>query len=219
MFNAISGILSYKGLDLVRVDSNGIEWEFSVPSRAVDAFGMTGDRTRVLCWLLHREDQMRLYGFPTEAERAVFLELLTVDGIGPKQALKILGGIGADDLERALDSEDLARLESIPGLGKKTAQKLVFSLKGKLPSAVRQAAGAKEPHEDIIRALVEMGYDRRRAADCIRALVDQSAGMTDGQPGNHPTGQSGNHPAGLPGRPEERERELFRRAIVELSGT
>jgi holliday junction DNA helicase RuvA len=199
MYNAVSGILCHKGLDLVRVDNNGVEWEFSVPSRSVDAFGMMGDRVRVLCWLLHREDQMRLYGFPTESERAVFVELLSVDGIGPKQALKILGGIGAEDLERALDAEDLARLESIPGLGKKTAQKLVFSLKGKLPSVGRIGAEAQEPHADIIRALAEMGYDRKRAADIIRQIVAEG--------GNLPT------------KADDRERELFRRAIVELSGT
>jgi len=199
MYNAIIGTLCHKGLDLIRVDNNDIEWEFSVPSRSVDAFGMIGDRVRVLCWLLHREDQLRLYGFPTESERSVFIELLTVDGIGPKQALKILGGIGAEDLERALDTEDLARLESIPGLGKKTAQKLVFSLKGKLPSVVRPGAEAQEPHSDITRALAEMGYDRKRAADIIRQLAAESGS--------------------LPGKADERERELFRRAIVELSGS
>ncbi len=199
MYNAISGTLCHKALDLIRVDNNGIEWEFSVPSRSVDSFGMLGDRVRVLCWLLHREDLMRLYGFPTESERAVFIELLTVDGIGPKQALKILGGIGAEDLERALDAEDLARLESIPGLGKKTAQKLVFSLKGKLPSVGRTSPEAQEPHADIIRALAEMGYDRKRASDLIRQLV----------------AEAGN----LPAKADDRERELFRRAIVELSGS
>lgn len=199
MFNAISGTLCHKGLDLIRVDNNGMEWEFSVPSRSVDAFGLIGDRVRVLCWLLHREDQMRLFGFPTESERAVFQELLTVDGIGPKQALKILGGIGAEDLERALDAEDLARLESIPGLGKKTAQKLVFSLKGKLPTIGRNGPETQEPHADIIRALAEMGYDRKRASDIIRQIAAESST--------------------LPAKADDRERELFRRAIVELSGS
>ncbi len=197
MFNAIRGTLCYKGADSIRVDNNGIEWELTVPARSVDSFGRLGEETRALCWLLHREDQMRLFGFASEAERAIFLELLTVDGIGPKQAIKILGGIGADDLERALDAEDLARLEAVPGLGKKTAQKLVFSLKGKLPS--RDAATRIEPagpHDDILRALVDMGYDRRRAIDAI--------GRMEARPG-------------LPEATADRERELFRRVIVELS--
>ncbi|PKL26795.1 MAG: Holliday junction branch migration protein RuvA [Spirochaetae bacterium HGW-Spirochaetae-3] len=195
MFNAIRGTLCYKGADTIRLDNNGVEWEFSVPARSVDSFGRLGDESRVLCWLLHREDQMRLFGFCSEAERTVFIELMTVDGVGPKQALKILGGIGADELERALEAEDLARLETIPGLGKKTAQKLVFTLKGKLPSRLSPAAQAPGgPHEDIARALVDMGYDRRRVTDAL-ARIDP----------------------GLPEAFPERERELFRRAIVELS--
>ncbi|HUW70708.1 MAG TPA: Holliday junction branch migration protein RuvA [bacterium] len=197
MFNAIRGTLCYKGADSIRVDNNGIEWELSVPARSVDSFGRIGDETRALCWLLHREDQMRLFGFASESERAIFMELLTVDGIGPKQAIKILGGIGADDLERALDTEDLARLEAVPGLGKKTAQKLVFSLKGKLPSRVSTtSAEPAGPHDDIVRALVDMGYDRRRVLDAII--------MIESKPG-------------LPDAAADRERELFRRVIIELS--
>lgn len=200
MINAISGTLVHKGADSIRVENHGIEWEFSVPARSVDAFGRVGDQTRVLAWLLHREDQMRLFGFPAEDERAVFHELLTVEGIGPKQALKILGGIGAADLERALDSEDLARLESIPGLGKKTAQKLVFSLKGKLPSSQppRPGADADGPYEDIVRALVDLGYERRKAQDAVRtAAADPAIAAVE---------------------PAEREREIFRRAMMALSG-
>ncbi|HOX92074.1 MAG TPA: Holliday junction branch migration protein RuvA, partial [Spirochaetales bacterium] len=164
MINAISGILSHKASDAIRVDNNGIEWELSVPARSVDSFGRIGETTRVLCWLLHREDQMHLYGFPSETERSVFIQLMSVDGIGPKQAVKILGGIGASELERALELEDLARLEAVPGLGKKTAQKLVFSLKGKLPSAFGESSRPeqqKHPFEDIVRALCDLGYDRR----------------------------------------------------------
>lgn len=197
MFNAVRGTLCYKGADTIRVDNQGVEWEFSVPARSVDSFGRLGDEARVLAWLLHRDDQMRLYGFVSEAERSIFLELMSVDGIGPKAALKILGGIGAAELETALESEDLARLESIPGLGKKTAQKLVFTLKGKLPSRMAaQAALLAGPHDDIVRALVDMGYDKRKVVDAV-TRVDAEL------------------PASLP----ERERELFRRAIVELSAS
>lgn len=197
MFNAIRGTLCYKGSDTIRVDNNGVEWEFSVPASSVDTFGRIGDECRVLCWLLHRDDQMRLYGFPREAERTVFLELMSVDGIGPKQALKILGGIGVADLEAALESEDLARLESVPGLGKKTAQKLVFTLKGKLPSRVGSSpSAAPGKFDDIARVLIDMGYDRRRVSQAL-VKVDAS----------------------LPEASKDREQELLRRAIVELSAS
>ncbi|MBU0928740.1 MAG: Holliday junction branch migration protein RuvA [Spirochaetes bacterium] len=197
MFNAVRGTLCYKGADSIRIDTYGVEWEFAVPARSVDSFGRLGDEARVLCWLLHRDDQMRLFGFASESERSVFVELMGVDGIGPKQALKILGGIGADELESALEAEDLARLESIPGLGKKTAQKLVFTLKGKLPSRLAsRGLAATGPHEDIMRALVDMGYDRRRVSETLARLD-----------------------ADMPASTPERERELLRSAIVELSAS
>jgi Holliday junction DNA helicase RuvA len=201
MYNAISGTLSYKGPDYIRIDNHGIEWECSVPSRSVDLFGSIGDQVRALVWLLHREDGMRLFGFATESERAVFLELLGVDGIGPKAAIKILGGISPGELERALESEDLSRLEAVPGLGKKTAQKLVFSLKGKLPSALVQKGGAPTAgaHEDIVRALVDMGYDRKRCVEAVNAIAADADISSV--------------------RAEEREREIFRRVIVGLSGS
>jgi len=197
MYNAISGTLVYKGPDYIRVDNSGIEWEMSAPSRSIDRFGRIGDPVRVLTWLLHREDGMRLYGFVSEAERAIFLELNTV--IGPKQAMKILGGIGPDELEAALDNEDLARLQLVPGLGKKMAEKLVFSLKGKLPHSGGSATAAKVagPNEDIVRALVDLGYDRRRCVEAVAALASTAAVLA------------------LP--EAEREREIFRRCIVELS--
>lgn len=199
MINAISGTLCHKGIDSIRIDTHGIEWEFLVPVRSVDAFGRVGENARVLAWLLHRDDQMRLFGFPTESERAIFLELLGVDGIGPKQALKILSGIGADELDRALETEDMARLEAIPGLGKKTAQKLVFALKGRLPSSLQAARPeVAGPHDDIVRALADLGYDRKRAAETVRSIASETSA--------------------LPVDPSERERELFRRAMVSLSG-
>lgn len=211
MINAIRGTLCHKGADTIRVDNNGIEWEFSVPARSVDAFGRLGDEARVLCWLLHREDQMRLYGFKDEAERAVFMELLGVDGIGPKQALKILGGIGASELEAALEAEDLSRLSAVPGLGKKTAQKLVFSLKGRLPASLGSTSPVPSgPHEDIARALVDMGYDRKSVAEALARAEAALSGNGSGGTAVSPHGDGAAEPAEL-------ERELFRRAIVELS--
>lgn len=199
MFNALNGKLVHKGPDYIHLDTGGVEWELATPARSVDAFGHTGQAIRVLVWLQVREDSLRMYGFSTEAERRLFLDLIAVDGIGPKQAMKILGGIGPQELERALDHEDLARLEAVPGLGKKTAQKLVFALKGRLPKAVE---GSTEPglpaeHQDIVRALADLGYDRRR---CV-AVVGQLAAS----------------PAIRETAAEDRERELFRQAIVALS--
>lgn len=199
MINSITGIITYKSLDILRVENSFIEWEFLVPSRAIDLFGKLGDETRVICWLLHRDDQMRLFGFPDEVERSFFLELMTVDGIGPRQALKILSGIAPNDLESALEAEDSARLESVPGLGKKTAQKMLFALKGKLPSAVAAGGKAEEPriHDDIVKALQDLGYDRKRAGEAVAKIAK---GMDEKEL-------------------RENEQEIFRKAIIALSGS
>jgi len=139
---------------------------------------------------------MRLFGFADETRRNTFLELLKVEGIGPKGALKIMGGIGQEDLERALEAGDLARLEAVPGLGKKTAQKMLLALKGKLVHAPADSP-AESPYGDLIEALAEMGYERRAAAGAIaRAEKDAPAGLS--QP--------------------EKEKLLFKNAIVYLSG-
>ena len=93
MFNSINGRLSEKRADTICIETGGVEWELAVPARSVDDFGLIGDDARAFTWLHHYEDGMRLYGFPSEADRAAFRELMKVEGIGPKQALRILSGI------------------------------------------------------------------------------------------------------------------------------
>ena len=93
MFNSISGRITAKLPNTLYIENNGIEWDLMVSSLALDSFGLVGDTARVYVWLYHREDQMRLYGFPSPEERDIFLELTKVDGIGPKQAVRILSSI------------------------------------------------------------------------------------------------------------------------------
>jgi Holliday junction DNA helicase RuvA len=144
--------------------------------------------------LYHREDQLKLYGFATAAERDVFLDLMKVEGIGPRQAQKILSGIEVHRLVEALEREDLGLLGSITGIGPKTAQKMLLKLRGKLSILQPTGAGLEE---DLAGALIGMGFERRAArtavAAAMRALRDSA----------------------LPR--EELERELFRRSIALLS--
>jgi Holliday junction DNA helicase RuvA len=198
MFNSIRGIVSGKGSEALFVFSGDIEWEIAMPASDIQGFSLNKE-CRVFTWLYHREDQMKLFGFADERRRATFLELLKVEGIGPKGALKILGGIGQDDLEKALENGDLARLEAVPGLGKKTAQKMILSLKGKLVHA-QDIPAVSSPMNDLVEALTAMGYDRRAAADALvkaEAAIASDGKMTDAQ----------------------KEKLLFKEAIVYLSGT
>ena len=195
MFNSIQGMITEKLADSVYILCKGIEWDISVPPTDIGRLPPVGKEARIFTWLYHREDQMKLYGFAEEERRATFLELLKVEGVGPRAALKILGGIGQQELETALANEDLARLEAVPGLGKKTAQKMILALKGKLISS---KAGPESPYGDLVEALVGMGYERRAAAEALnQAEKELPPGLSEA----------------------EKEKLLFKQAIVYLSST
>jgi len=195
MFNSIQGVYNGKSADGVFVITGGVEWEIAMPLSDIESLPRVGGECRIFTWLYHREDMMKLYGFADETRRNTFLELLKVEGIGPKGALKIMGGIRQDDLERALEAGDLARLEAVPGLGKKTAQKMLLALKGKLVHAVA-ASPVTSQYNDLVEALAEMGYDRRAAAEAI-ALAEKDL------------------PKNLSS--DEREKLLFKNAIMQLT--
>jgi len=195
MFNSIRGIITEKLADSVYILSGGVEWSIAVPATDITLLPQVGEEGRIFTWLYHREDQMKLYGFCAQERRITFLELLKVEGIGPKGALKIMGGIGQEELEKALEDEDLARLEAVPGLGKKTAQKMILALKGKLAMA---KTSSETPYGDLVEALAEMGYDKRAAAEVLSRAE-----------GELPPGASG----------EEKEKLLFKQAIVYLSSS
>ena len=197
MFNSIRGIVNEKSGETVLLLTGGLEWEIAMPATDIDLLPTAGGECRVFTWLYHREDQMRLFGFSDETRRNTFLELLKVEGIGPKGALKIMGGIRQEELERALETGDLARLEAVPGLGKKTAQKMLLALKGKLVHTLA-ASPASSQYGDLVEALVEMGYEKRVAVEAItRAGADLPSGLS----------------------PAEKEKLLFKNAIVYLSGS
>jgi holliday junction DNA helicase RuvA len=205
MFNSISGTVTGKTLSSIFIESSGIEWDILVSSISLDSFGSIGARARVFTWLYHREDAMRLFGFASSRERDLFLDLQKVEGIGPKQALKILSSITVPELEAALDGEDVSRLEAAPGIGKKTAQKMILALKGKLTrvddTGKSRASDRAGEHEDIVRALTDMGFDRKAAIAAVEEIAREIA-------------SSGTAPAHTDASAEQ---EIFRRAIIALS--
>jgi len=194
MFNSIRGLLCARNSESVFVLSGDIEWEITMPLN--DSYSLPlNSECRIFTWLYHREDQMKLFGFIDERRRTAFLELLKVEGIGPKGAVKIMGGISQDDMEKALENGDIARLEAVPGLGKKTAQKMILSLKGKLVQSVDVKIASE--YNDLVEALSAMGYDRRAAAEAlVKAEANICTDLTE----------------------IDREKQLFKEAIVLLSG-
>jgi Holliday junction DNA helicase RuvA len=195
MFNSISGEITFKDEERLFLYSGSVEWEIHISRSSSDDLPEVGREARVYVFLYHRDDQMRLYGFSQSLERDVFLDLLKVEGVGPRQALKILSGVEVGRFIDALEAEDLDLLSTIPGVGKKTAQKIMLKLKGRLK--VSTPAGISL-EEDITNALVGMGFDRRSA----RSAVSSAARiLRDGEL-----------------KAEELEKELFKSALSQLSG-
>ena len=198
MFNSITGILTGKGNASAFIDTYGIEWEIFVTHFTLEKLNLE-EKVKLYTWLQHREDQMQLFGFYSLKERTMFLDLTKVEGIGPKQAMKILSSITPDNLEIALENGDIARLQSISGIGKKTAQKMTLALKGKLTLTNDgiSSSNATTEYEEIVRALVEMGYERKR---CIEVVNKVALSMKE----------NGKEPL-------KEESELFRLSIVDLA--
>lgn len=205
MFNSITGIITGKFPKQLFIENNGIEWDICVPDSNLDMLGVVGSEAKVYTYLQHTDMIMCLYGFSSADERSLFLDLLKVDGVGPKGALKIMSSVSSGRLMEVLENGDMEMLEKIPGVGKKTAGKMMLTLKGKLKisensgAVVRVAAAA--PYVDVVTSLASMGYDKRTVEQKVAQLVEElskEAGFTEKSQ-------------------KEREDLLFRRAIVSLA--
>ena len=206
MFNSINGIITAKFPKQVFIETNGIEWDLCVPDSNLDMLPPVGNEARVFTWLQHTDQLMTLYGFASADERLLFLDLLKVDGVGPRGAVKIMSSVSSSRLTEILENGDLEMLEKIPGVGKKTAGKMILTLKGKLKlsenaggTVVRVAAAS--PYADVVSSLASMGYDKRLVEQKIAQLVEVLTNESDF------AGKS----------QKEREDLLFRRALVELA--
>ncbi|MBP5251907.1 MAG: Holliday junction branch migration protein RuvA [Treponema sp.] len=204
MFNSLTGIITGKFPQRLLISTGGIEWDVTVPDSSLDSLPPVGSEGKVYVWMQHTDTLMNLFGFASEADRQLFFDLLKVDGIGPKGAVKILGSISSSRLVSILENGDVDALQKVPGVGKKTAGKILLQLKGKLKldavsSSVPQKAPA--PFADVLSALVEMGYDKTKASEAIAkvcASLSEDASFSSGTQA-------------------QKEDAVFRRAIVELS--
>lgn len=176
MFNSIRGVITGKFPKQVFIEVNGVEWDICIPDSNLDMIGHVGDEARIFTWLNHTDKVMDLYGFASSEERTLFFDLLKVDGVGPKGAVKIMSSVSSSRLTDVLDRGDLEMLENIPGVGKKTAGKMMLALKGKLTlnrdeTVVR--VSAPTPYADVISSLVQMGYDKRTVEQKVALIVQE----------------------------------------------
>jgi holliday junction DNA helicase RuvA len=157
----VSGKLAAKSPPQVLVDVGGVAYEIDVPMSTLYALPATGESVSLFTHLVVREDAHHLYGFFTQEERAAFRQLIRISGVGARTALSVLSGLSVAELAQSIALQDAARLTKVPGIGKKTAERLLLELKGKLaePSAEPSARRAS----DVVHALVALGYSEKEA--------------------------------------------------------
>jgi Holliday junction DNA helicase RuvA len=174
MIGRLAGLLAEKNPPCIVLDCHGVGYEVWVPMSTFYNLPATGEPLALLTHFVVREDAQTLYGFGSESERAAFRALIKISGIGPRMALAVLSGMNVADLAQAVAAQDAARLTKVPGIGKKTAERLLLELKGKLGGAAGAQAGAAASFAgaqgDIVQALLALGYSEREAAAAFKAL-------------------------------------------------
>ena len=173
MIGRIVGKVVDKNFPQVLVDCHGVGYEVDVPMSTFYPLPAAGQEVALFTHLVVREDAHLLFGFLTLAERAAFRQLLKISGVGPKVALSVLSGLSVDDLAAAVQAGDAGRLTKIPGIGKKTAERLVLELRDKLPKtlgAARVEAASGAAGADVLDALLALGYNEREAQAAIKQL-------------------------------------------------
>ena len=173
MIGKLTGQLLAKNPPEVLVDCHGVGYEVQVPMSTFYHLPALGEPVALLTQFIVREDAQQLFGFATPEERQTFRELVKISGVGPRTALAILSGLGVQDLAQAVSLQETGRLIKVPGIGKKTAERLLLELKGKLgvdlgASVPAQAAGGQQG--DILQALLALGYNDKEAASALKAL-------------------------------------------------
>jgi Holliday junction DNA helicase RuvA len=182
MIGRLSGVLLSKAPPQVLIDVAGVGYEVDVPMSTFYDLPPAGDRVVLLTHMVVREDAQLLYGFLTESERAAFRELIRISGIGPRMALAVLSGLSVADLAQAITLQESGRLVKVPGIGKKTAERLLLELKGKFGPTLDGVGGtapASDHAGDILRALLSLGYSEREATIAAKQLP-ADASVSDG---------------------------------------
>ncbi|MDX9994081.1 MAG: Holliday junction branch migration protein RuvA [Rhodocyclaceae bacterium] len=190
MIGRIAGTLLEKNPPQILIDVGGIGYELDVPMSTFYHLPNLGEKVALVTHLVVREDAHLLFGFLTEAERALFRQLLKISGIGARMALAVLSGLSVGELAQAVALQESGRLVKIPGIGKKTAERLLLELKGKLPVTTAgsakvgaggtASAAAPDALGDVLNALLALGYSEREAMAAMKSLpadIDVAGGI------------------------------------------
>ena len=173
MIGRLTGTLLEKSPPQVLVDCHGVGYEVDVPMSTFYNLPALGEPVSLLTHLAVREDAHQLFGFASEQERTAFRQLIRISGVGARTALSILSGLSVADLAQAITLQESARLVKVPGIGKKTAERLLLELKGKLGAELPSASGGgaqTDTQRDIEQALLALGYSEKEAQAALKGL-------------------------------------------------
>ena len=180
MIGRLHGLLVEKNPPQLIVDCNGVGYEVSVPMSTFYNLPALGEKVTLLTHFVVREDAQLLYGFATPAEREAFRQLIKISGVGPRTALSVLSGMSVGELSQAITLQEAGRLVKVPGIGKKTAERLLLELKGKLGADIGlPASPANDAQGDILQALLALGYSDKEAVISLKALP-KDVGVSEG---------------------------------------
>lgn len=183
MIGKLTGTLLEKNPPQILIDCHGVGYEVDVPMSTFYNLPHVGEAVALLTHFVVREDAQILYGFATATEREAFRQLIKVTGVGPRMALGLLSGLTVAELAHAVTAQEVARLVKVPGVGKKTAERLLLELKGKLGADLGPlpagAVAASDTHSDIQQALLALGYNDKEAAAALKALPPD-VGVSEG---------------------------------------
>lgn len=196
MYNSLTGEITYKGVDTLFLQSGDVEWDLAATATTIQSLPTLGSRVKVWVWLHHTEETHRYYAFASIQERALFLDLLKVNGVGPRAGLKFLSGMNWKDFASALEGGDTGKLSKIPGLGLKTAQKIVLALKGKLNLSGDPRSDQSSDWEELVFSLTEMGFEKKLVEKGVKEIAGDLGDLTR----------------------EEKEKVLFQKTLTWLTG-
>ncbi len=183
MIGKLTGTLLEKNPPQILIDCHGVGYEVDVPMSTFYNLPNVGEAVALLTHFVVREDAQILYGFATATEREAFRQLIKVTGVGPRMALGLLSGLTVAELAHAVTAQEVARLVKVPGVGKKTAERLLLELKGKLGADLGPlpagAVATSDAHSDIQQALLALGYNDKEAAAALKALPPD-VGVSEG---------------------------------------
>ncbi len=187
MIGRLTGVLARKEPPALLVDVNGVGYELEAPMTTFYDLPAVGEKVTLFTHLVVREDAHLLYGFSRESQRRLFRDLLKINGVGPRVALAVLSGLSETEFNRCVQHEDIARLIQVPGIGRKTAERLVIEMRDKLPSAPEGvvpgeapiAATPNDPVSEAVSALIALGYKPNEASRAVRAVPSKGQGAEE----------------------------------------